>query len=115
MSNIKPFTEEFDNDEAEPGHEASYDFDWDGLFRSMGEPVVELEQKDYAAMGVALRAILDWVLKVDMAKPSAATFIGRRVIALAWVLDPERFKGASVRKLAKSLGVTPPVISKPAA
>lgn len=95
--------EDYRPEDTEPtAQDPSYDFDWDGLFKNLGEE--QAEPFDYSAMATVLKRIFDFVLDVDLSKRDAPRMIGRRVMMLAWVMDPKRFENASLRKLAESLG-----------
>lgn len=108
---MKPeFFEDYANPHAEPTEPHSADFDWDELEKRLGEHE-EPAERQYADLSRALKEILDWILDIDLGKDNADKIIGRRVIALAWVIDPSRFGGASVRKLSARLGFTAPVLS----
>lgn len=108
-----------DQDPTAAGATGSYEFDWNELYRRLGEPTdeeePELEQRDFATMGRGLAKILDYILDVDLSKANAPHVIGRRLLALAWVIDPRRFQNASIRKLAKRLGASAPHLSNMAA
>lgn len=87
--------------------EPHQDFDWDGLFERMGEKddrlKLKLKHKDRAEMAQALARIFDWILRLDTSSRLVPRIVGLRFIALAWVMNPELFEGASIRKLAKDL------------
>src|SRR5262245_26739567 len=86
--------EDYRSDDIEPTEDAGcYDFDWETLFADLGENEASVEPEDYQRMGQALGVIFDWLLAVDLNKKSAARLVGKRVLALAWVMDPRRFAG----------------------
>jgi hypothetical protein len=83
------------------------DFDWDGLSRALGEPG-EISDHDLERLGQALRAVLSWILIGAGGRMNADDRrAGRRVLALAWVLDPSMIEGTpSLAKIARDCGVT---------
>ena len=67
------------------------DFDWGVVFAAFGEPELELgelQRRDYAALGHAVRSIFRWLLKVGYDKPCGEHILARRLLGLAWVVDP---------------------------
>ena len=101
--------DDYKSEDHEPtAAEPSYEFDWNRLFEALGESRDEtpahIEERDYTAMGQALGRIFDFILDVDLDNSNAPRLIGRKVLALAWVMDPRRFEDASIRKLAERLG-----------
>jgi AraC-like DNA-binding protein len=83
-------------------------FDWEPVFAKLapGEAIDDAEAKLLAAkMATGLTtAILEWLLQVNLQDHRALKAIGVRAVVMAWVLNPERFEGASMTTLAKSLG-----------
>lgn len=79
--------------------EQSVDFDYDEVDRALvGEPILEDARAETV---LAMGRIFDWLLS----PPTSGKFmtvIAVRLIALAWVIDPERFGGASLRQLSES-------------
>lgn len=90
----------------------SQGFDWNAIDAALGEAMPEPTEHDFKALGQSLARIFDWVLDIDLTRKAAPRLAGRRIIALAWVMDPDRFHGASMRKLAEQLGMTAPNLSK---
>lgn len=109
MSAIEKPTSRRNHDRANEPH---YDFDWDGLERSIGEAQPDLTKQDRAELALAVAKIFDFALAVDMTRKEAPRLVGRRFIALAWIMDPSRFEGASIRKLSRQLSMTAPNLSK---
>lgn len=63
-------------------------------------------------MSQAVRSMLVWLLEVnDEAKPPGARTIARRLIGLAWTLDPSLLEGKSITAIAKELGCHKVVLS----
>ena len=88
------------------------EFDWESLYHSLGETQAEVAPHDYAAMGHAVRVLLQWILKVSPAKPCSERAIARRVIGLAWTIDPGLIEGSpSLSHIAKELGCNKVVLS----
>jgi hypothetical protein len=87
-----------------PAYPQSVDFDWPGLYELLGEARVECgSDAAYSQMASALSQVLRWVVRGIEANDSAAK-IGRRAIALCWVINPDIFGGASARTIAKRIG-----------
>jgi hypothetical protein len=88
------------------------EFDWDGLSRALGEPGA-LAEDDIERLGQALRSILVWVLAGEGGRLNPDDRrAGRRVIALAWVIDPSIIEGSpSLSSLAKQIGTNKAVLS----
>lgn len=102
--NLKPFNEDQLSVECSPLDAKEQDFDWDGLFHSLGETTQELQPKDYEAMGQALRSLMTWLVDVDTTKPGATREIARRTLALCWLTNPSILKGSpSLSRIAHDL------------
>lgn len=121
---MRSFVESVGAAEMEPTHDHSCDFDWAGLESALGElPQMPdgSTTNDAERFQQAMKFILDWLLSVNLDNHRALTAIGKRAIAMAWVIDPERFKrgdarqSPSLRQLSKQLGFTAPNISPLAA
>ena len=98
-------------DAVDPLKPTHAEFDWHSLYLSLGE-VGDWDDDDLnTKTAQALRRIFEWVLDVPMSAQSAGqlhptTAIGRRFVALAWVIRPDYFEGApSAKKLAHELGL----------
>jgi hypothetical protein len=102
------------NDECDyddtPGAHA--DFEWEQLYRAMGEASEEFSATDYERLCIALRALLHWFLKGQLNGSRSAEVVGRRVIALAWATDPALFDGMSLTKISKLIGTHASQMSK---
>lgn len=116
---MRSFIEAMGTDEAEPTEEHHCDFDLDAVEAAFGEQGLSSTDRDKLARALAF--ILDWLLKVDLSRHDALKSIGRRAVAMAWVLDPERFKcgnklqSPSLTSLARQLGMTAANLSPDAA
>jgi hypothetical protein len=82
------------------------EFDWQAVYQALGEHEPESIGPDYEAMSDALRNLFDWLLAVNLDGRNPARAAGLRLMALAWVMNPDRFDGASLRKLTRSMGVS---------
>lgn len=89
------------------------EFDWEAIEHALGEQCPDLTERDYAAMGIALRRVLQWMVTVGRCEPKKmAEIIGRRTLALAWVMDPSIIEGSpSLSSLAKRIGTSKAVLS----
>ncbi len=86
------------------------EFDWELLRRLMHETATDLGSHDFEAMGEALRSFLQWICKdpgsaACHSKNGRLAFIGRRALALAWVINPDLFQGKSLNELARWMGI----------
>lgn len=104
---MKPeFFEDYVSKDADTIDAQLIDFDWDDLAARLGETKEELPGRDYESLLVAFRRLFDWLLATDLQRPGCERFIGRRVIALAWAMNPGIFEGSpSLTKLAEQIGV----------
>ncbi len=83
------------------------DFDWDGLARALNEEE-ELPETEMERLSFALRHLLAWIITGNRKGGlTDAALIGRRAIALAWVIDPGLHPGSpSLATLGSEVGVT---------
>ena len=86
------------------------DFDWQLLSELLGEPTepedlkAAMQDADRAKLAkVVTEIFLLWLLENHQLR--RLDFVGRRVVALAWVLNPGLFQGESLRGLAKKAKV----------
>lgn len=95
------------------------DFDWDSLLARLdGTSPDELTQDDGLRVAAALRAILQWSIDGWGRMRGGDKFtplevIGRRLLILAWSVDPEIIAsgGASIRQIADQLGCSAAILS----
>lgn len=112
---MKPeFHEDFKNPHVDALEAVQADFDWDTVARELGE---EIDQQGKEKLAMALRRIFQWVLEINYnieASPlTPDTLVGRRVIALAWVTNPDLFSGGpSLRQLSRHFGIAAPVLAE---
>lgn len=100
----KEFHEDFVSEHQDALDGQTADFDWNELYRALNEGQAEISEHDYAAMGHAVRVLLQWVLKVSPSKPCSERMIARRLIGLAWTIDPGLIEGSpSVSQIAREL------------
>ena len=111
---MKPeFDETYRSSPYDPLQEQSGTFDWDSVYAGLGEAG---SRDDAERLALALRRLLQWMLQVDYnltASPLMPdTLIGRRVVALAWVTNPDLFPDSpSLRQLSRQLGITAPILA----
>jgi hypothetical protein len=112
---MKPeFHEDFQNPHADALESTQADFDWDAISEHLGE---ELSKNDGERLAFALRRIFQWLLKIDynieLSPLTPDTLIGRRLVALAWVTNPDLFPdGPSLRQLGRRIGVAAPILAE---
>jgi hypothetical protein len=114
--NYRPLDEDFENASPDPLHEPGKhtNFDWEGLFHSIGEDGPDMEAafrlEVMAVAAKAMRELLRWQVEPyssplgGKGRKGMLGTIARRVLALAWALDPTIMQGApSLRRMAKYL------------
>lgn len=83
----------------------SAEFDWDALYKLFGESQQELSAHDYDSLSFALKRILEWVLSIDLERPGFESIMARRVLALAWTMNPAYFEDSpSLSRIAERIG-----------
>ncbi len=93
------------------------DFPFESIFSAESDSEVvgalkDLDQPGLAKLNEAMRQILLWVLATPIRKGFDKQ-VGRRMIALAWAVDPSIIEGSpSMRQLAKQMGLIGAVLSK---
>lgn len=86
------------------------EFDWEALRQLLHEKREELGAADFQLLGQCLGEILRWNVKGDRLH-----IIGRRTVALSWVVNPAIFDGVSAAKLARRVGCHKAMLSQDAA
>lgn len=106
---MKPqFFEDYSTDKLDPLAPAMQeDFNWDELYERFGElSDRQMHDEQMERINEFVRKLFQWVVAIDLNRPNSQMLIGRRFIALAWVLNPALFEGSpSASKLAESLGM----------
>jgi hypothetical protein len=108
----RELTDEFRDEDLSPLTTGNPGFNFKEVFERLdgteGENAMaddeELKRLAMKLSARAISALLAWLFEVNMSDPRAMKIIGVRAVAMAWVIDPERFQGASVTTLGKSLG-----------
>ncbi|HET7624390.1 MAG TPA: hypothetical protein VFM25_03925 [Verrucomicrobiae bacterium] len=114
---MKPeFHEDYQSQHTNPLSPTHADFDWDELDKRLGESELESDETPEQKFTAAMRRIFQWVLNIDYNIKSNElmpdTLIGRRFIALAWVINPALFPDSpSLHKLSRRLGFTAPILA----
>jgi hypothetical protein len=106
----KPFWEDYaNNKDADPlDKHTSSQFDWEKVYKELGETLeeVELDDDEMQKLAYAFKQVFQWIVDFQIDSSIAEKIIARRSIAVAWVLAPDMFEGSpSLTKLAKSLGL----------
>lgn len=83
--------------------EESTDFDFDAVDKALGSNGDTIDEETMTRLTTALVLLVRWICDVSLRKGADAV-VGRRAIALAWVLRPEIFNGQSLSALAAQLG-----------
>jgi hypothetical protein len=114
---VKPeFHEEFQSPCLDPVDGRREEFDWAGLSELLGEsrPIAE-SAPDFALLGETLNRIFAYLLNGRAASRHLDRTIGRRVIAMIWVVRPDLIEGTpSLARIARQLGETRAGLSKQA-
>ena len=98
--------------EPDPIEAESVDFDWQSLYDSLGESTADLNERDCAALAIALHEILKFVTNGELTGEDYEQGVARRMISLAWVVTPSLFAdNPSLTKLAAALGMEAPEMS----
>ena len=81
------------------------EFDWQLLSELLGEPAEPEELKaavqsaEREKLGKVVMEIFQWLLANH--KLEKLDFVGRRVVALSWVLNPDFFEGKSLAQISR--------------
>lgn len=111
---MKPkFHEDFVSRKLDPLDGRVADFDWEAVERALGEEPGDDEGAiDYQAFAFALRRVLRWLVARRQARGWDRT-VGRRAIALAWIVDPSFIPGApSLRRIEGRLLIPRNILSR---
>jgi hypothetical protein len=114
---MKPeFFENYLNPRIDPMDGRTEDFDWAALATMLGEDARDgFTQPDFALLAETLNRLFAYLLH-GRANRHIDRTIGRRVIAMIWVIRPDLINGTpSLAKIAKRIGVTRAGLSKQAA
>ena len=113
--NGKPaFHPEMHSTRVDPLHETTEDFPYEEVERNLGEPV-DARGEEMARLVQAVNALIRYLVPAEPKRPTHAAHIGRRTLAMAWVLQPGLVGGKSLRQLARAMGCTPQSLSTHAA
>jgi hypothetical protein len=113
MSGKQPFHEDYINPKADPLHSQTIGFDYAAVEQALDEAQEEQPTDGYQALAALIRKMFLWGTDVDLKKKNAQAIIGRRFIALAWVIDPGLFNGSpSASTIARTLGFHPVTLQK---
>ena len=86
------------------------DFDWETLMENLSEfDRLDLTPEEENRLQTTLEGIFDWAMEPLTGQRSTTSkkleMIGRRMVALCWVIGPSRFgDDPSARQVAKSIG-----------
>jgi hypothetical protein len=113
MSQKPTFHDDYRNPQQDPLNNQTTDFDWDRLYELLGEAEQEVEERDYDKLTFAIRRLLEFMLADDLRHPKAERNIVRRVVALAWTLNPGYFEGSpSLTEVAHMMGLNKVTLSE---
>jgi hypothetical protein len=105
MSNRVPFNENIVSPKRDPlAPDLHRDFDWNGLYESLGENEEERSTNSNQLIQ-GLKRIVEWVLDTRLTDRHAEMVIARRFIALAWVINPDYLEGKSLTQIARVLRI----------
>ncbi|MDB6027538.1 MAG: hypothetical protein JWM68_3761 [Verrucomicrobiales bacterium] len=99
-TNNKPeFKEELQTKHPEPTESRTVEFNFGEIYKNVDAEVTpENLEIEYKRLCQAIRSMLDWIIPKDMTGEKAVRLAGRRVIALAWVTDPEQFSSGNSKE-----------------
>jgi hypothetical protein len=101
------FNENIDGNKRDPlAPEAMHQFPYDEVAAALGEDVDMTRDEVREQVATALAGMLRFCLNTDLTNKKAEQIIGRRLVALAWVVNPGLFDGSpSLIKLSKRMGM----------
>jgi hypothetical protein len=108
--NKPAFYEEYVSPHQDPLSPTHADFDFDAVARSLGEIIPSDNDPEEASditpeLVRAFKRIFEFCLNIDINKKVATELVGRRLMALAWVINPSLFEDSpSIRELNRRLG-----------
>lgn len=102
----KQFKEDLGHEEYDPALDTrAQEFDWEALEQRLGESGGELSEHDLKKLATAVNAMLDWLIRGDLRHKQSLRAIGKRAVAMAWVMNPERFGDkASLHSVSSMMG-----------
>lgn len=119
MNNKPEFHEDYQNPNESTLDPQTYDFNWEELYRNLGEGVETdepLSRHDLAKLAGGLKVVLRWLTDIDLHRSGWETTLAHRVISLAWTLDPGYFEGSpSLTFLAEKIATHKATLSAHAA
>jgi hypothetical protein len=101
---VKPFIEDWTSEDVDPLSRGTEDFDLEAVERALGEAQA-IAGRDYDALVTALNHLVGFLVR-GATNERGDTKAGRRVLALAWVINPSLFGGISLTALAKKVGLS---------
>jgi len=87
------------------------DFDWAGLARCLGECREEVSEEQFKGVVSVFARLFQWMIPASSIRPGGRNVIGNRAVAMAWVLNPSVFEGASLTEICRKFGFSAPVIA----
>jgi hypothetical protein len=95
------FHEDFVSEKIDPLADTHADFPFDEI----DSEIAGLDEENRAKLCQAYRRIFQWFCNINLKSDTAPVMISRRVLALAWVLDPSLIEGSpSAAELARKIG-----------
>jgi hypothetical protein len=84
------------------------DFDWEAVYAALGDEPICAQDESYDRLVHAFRRVFEFCLTIDLNKENSTELIGRRLLALAWVMNPAIIDGSpSLIELSNRLGLSP--------
>ncbi|MDE2105156.1 MAG: hypothetical protein KGL39_48460 [Patescibacteria group bacterium] len=109
----EPLREQFNPQDLDPTFQGNPDFDWKTVLAHLdgeSEDSEEIKKETMELSAIIAKKMIDWLINIDFRDPRVLKIIGAKAIAMAWVLDLERFDGQSLTTIGKSLGYTSGVL-----
>lgn len=114
--NKPAFHEEYISPKTDPLHTSTVEFPYDDIdervFGKNFEAEAEQRELERAELLKAFRSVFEYCLTIDTSNKNSIELVGRRFIALAWVMHPGLFEGGpSLRELSKRFHTTARVLA----
>lgn len=106
------FHEDLVTDSQDPLDGQIAGFDFDQIDRILAGHKADLGSTEFERLGIALNAILSWVIGDPRTPKKSERAVARRLIGLAWTINPAFFEDSpSLTDIAKRLGIHKVVLS----
>ena len=105
-----------DTEHADPLAPKHQDFDFQAIYTAIDgeDPEADEDKAEQIRAGVAaaFKRVGQFCADINLDHPNADRLLGRRLLAVLWVTNPDFFAGKSLARLAVQLGVAPKSIQR---